>query len=1149
MAASDKTAPGLAGSASSIDAADTLESGGAPAGTIQMRGGQPLDAPGMAAPVMATITGSIVPGVLPPAMPSARYELGDEIARGGMGRVVEATDTLLGRVVALKEALSLDAEALRRFQRETKITARLEHPSIVPVHDAGTMAGGAPYYVMRKVEGRPLERLVATAETLEQRLALIPHIVAASHAVAHAHSRGIVHRDIKPSNILAGDLGETIVIDWGLAKVIGEADELTSRAPSHADLDDDQIRTRAGIVFGTPGFMAPEQLRGLAVTERCDVYALGATLYHMLSRRPPHHAKTADEMMKAAAHAPPTPIGELVFGVPAELSTIVDKALAHDAKDRYQDARALAEDLQRFLTGQLVASHRYTAREKIVRFVRKNRTPVIVVTAAVLALVIGGTVAVTRVIGERDRADHEAHKAKAEQLLAEEQRVRAEDRADKLTLQQARSYVTSNPTQAIAMIKPLAAKQWREVRSIATAARAAGVAWSLPAPQRVSTVELSRDGVRALVAGDDGSVRIYDLAHRTSHVVLERGPRVSARFGDAETRVVVWTGTQLDVLDPVTGKRTAGITAPTPIRDLEIVGVTAYWIDEARALWQLDLSLGLSNATPLEIALDERIEQIAPSPDGRWIALHGETHLLLYDRSAPATPPLEVYFGQTKDLDWADDGSHLAALVDTSIIDVAMAPAPQIVHKAAVGNRQFVTYSTGRMYTIGPTGVGVASRQETGPRRMLVGDPVGLREAYDGAVVAGSQGGIAVLTDDGDHTLFIPAGRLDIVEASARSPYVVGVVEGYLLVWNLSEVLPRRLANQVPTLERFVGNDRVLASYIDNTAEWIDLASGKSTPLGSWSSALLDIAGAPDGRAACAIDLGHHARLVVEGPDAEELDGTVDIAGFASPTQLLLGTRAGTLQLHDLTTRRRTTLVSRHSQLVHMAWGNASPWIAAAFADGTLWRKNLATGVEATTSLPVVAGELLVDVDGTVVFGDTRTLRSWRTSGSIEPLATLPKPIVALGAAGPGLAVAFTRDTTSYVVELGTPDRFTESGMLDTAKAVMARDTGVMVLSQRGTIEVFDPIAKHRWTLASSPGLTLNTPLISNDGRHVIAHRLIADREKRDVEARTPTTLLYWNLDSPDSAASTVKWLEAMTNAVIDPRGPNGLGWQAPGRK
>src|SRR5258706_6144820 len=257
----------------------------APTGANTMPGAAPITgAPPMpaAAPVMATLvpnTAAPMPTVMPPDMPpETRYEYGVEIARGGMGRVVEATDTLLGRTVALKEALSLAPEAVRRFHRETRITARLEHPSIVPVHDAGIAPNGSPYYVMRKISGRPLEELVGRSPELADRLALLPHVVAAANAIAHAHERGVVHRDIKPSNILCGELGETMVIDWGLAKAIGESDDPAAsaptpkRAPSVLDEeDDDGIKTRAGIVFGTPGFMAPEQLRGAPVDERCDV--------------------------------------------------------------------------------------------------------------------------------------------------------------------------------------------------------------------------------------------------------------------------------------------------------------------------------------------------------------------------------------------------------------------------------------------------------------------------------------------------------------------------------------------------------------------------------------------------------------------------------------------------------------------------------------------------------------------------------------------------------------------------------------------------------------------------------------------------------------------------------------------------------------
>ncbi|HSR95450.1 MAG TPA: serine/threonine-protein kinase, partial [Kofleriaceae bacterium] len=189
-----------------------------------------------------------------PLPPSERYRLGAELGRGGMGRVVEAFDVQLGRTVALKEVLprSGSANIARRFAREVQLTARLEHPSIVPVYDSGTTVDGRPFYVMRRVSGRPFDQLMNEAIGLDARLTLLPPLLAAIDAVAHAHRRGVIHRDIKPSNILVGDLGETVVIDWGLAKVIGEDDDKpgTMIAPS------DSLRTQIGAVFGTPGFMS-----------------------------------------------------------------------------------------------------------------------------------------------------------------------------------------------------------------------------------------------------------------------------------------------------------------------------------------------------------------------------------------------------------------------------------------------------------------------------------------------------------------------------------------------------------------------------------------------------------------------------------------------------------------------------------------------------------------------------------------------------------------------------------------------------------------------------------------------------------------------------------------------------------------------------
>jgi hypothetical protein len=462
-----------------------------------------------------------------PSLPPARYVAGDEIARGGMGRVALATDTLLERTVAVKQALTLDPEMLRRFARETKITARLEHPSIVPVYDAGT-DGDAPFYVMRRVSGQPLSELILVSSSFEARIALVPNLLAAAQAVAHAHARGIVHRDIKPANILVGTLGETVVIDWGLAKVVDEPDDDDPIEQAAGD----SLRTRVGTVFGTPGFMSPKQLRGEAVGYAADVYALGASLYFLLSGKPPHHAPTGEAMMELAAEGPPMPLAELVPGVPRELAAIVDTALAYGDR-RYLDASAFAEDLRRFSTGQLVAAHHYSSRERLVRFLRKHRAAVAIGMIALAVIAVGATLSFQRVLAERDRADAEA----AEAVAAREQE---RERADQLTLIRARMLVDTNPTEAIALLKDIdpTSRRLAEAHGLASAAMMRGVPWGMPPPGTATAiVELSPDGERLLQTTIAGELFVWDLTKRT--LVLKRD------FGKGFGLRGIWLGNRI----------------------------------------------------------------------------------------------------------------------------------------------------------------------------------------------------------------------------------------------------------------------------------------------------------------------------------------------------------------------------------------------------------------------------------------------------------------------------------------------------------------------------------------------------------------------------------------------------------------------------
>jgi len=159
---------------------------------------------------------------------TAHYEITRELAHGGMGRIRVARDRRLGRSVAIKEVLVPDGELAQRFEREARITARLQHPSIVAIYEAGVWGNGAPFYAMPLVKGRSFDEVIAEKQTLAERIALLPAALAVADAIAYAHGERVIHRDLKPKNVLVGSFGETIVIDWGLAKALDGSDADTS---------------------------------------------------------------------------------------------------------------------------------------------------------------------------------------------------------------------------------------------------------------------------------------------------------------------------------------------------------------------------------------------------------------------------------------------------------------------------------------------------------------------------------------------------------------------------------------------------------------------------------------------------------------------------------------------------------------------------------------------------------------------------------------------------------------------------------------------------------------------------------------------------------------------------------------------------------
>jgi hypothetical protein len=317
-----------------------------------------------------------------------RYRITRAIGEGGMGRVAEAEDLQFGRMVALKTMLGGgdSSERVRRFGLEAVVTANLDHPGIPAVYERGRDRQGNPFYVMRLVRGRSLRDAIESAETLDDRLRLLPALIDVAQTLAFAHARGVIHRDIKPDNVVVGAYGDTVVIDWGVAKLRGVNANLTTgagaRSGEHAAAGT-STETQHGSVVGTPAYMAPEQAAGRVeeVDERSDVFSLGALLYHLFAGHPPYRGRSSMAVIAKALEVELEPLASVAGDVPPAISAIVDKAMAKDPEQRYASAGQLAEALQ-----EVVAQG---VRGRGSRFVRVFADATSVILTVFMLLVVG----------------------------------------------------------------------------------------------------------------------------------------------------------------------------------------------------------------------------------------------------------------------------------------------------------------------------------------------------------------------------------------------------------------------------------------------------------------------------------------------------------------------------------------------------------------------------------------------------------------------------------------------------------------------------------------------------------------------------------------------------------------------------------------
>ncbi len=380
-----------------------------------------------------------------------RYTQGEEIARGGMGAILNVWDEDLRRELAMKVCRDFDGdegvgERLRElFLEEAQITGQLAHPGVVPVHELGLDDRGRVFFTMPLVRGRTLNDIIDLVRrgeegwTLSRALAVMLKVC---ETMAYAHSKGVIHRDLKPANVMVGRFGETYVMDWGIARLVGEhgSNGNAREAARTLVLTDRSIEkektpglpTISGGVVGTPAYMSPEQARGKLdqLGPRADVYSVGAMLYHLLSGRMPYEDRTetltACTVLGFVMTRPPEPLHEIAPDAPEDLIAVCEKAMARDRRDRYADTMEMAKDIERFLDRRPVHAQPVRPWYALRLWVARNRTVTMTVAASFVVLLVA---LVVFIAGLHSAAERERSAAEKERIAHAESVRRGDEMA------------------------------------------------------------------------------------------------------------------------------------------------------------------------------------------------------------------------------------------------------------------------------------------------------------------------------------------------------------------------------------------------------------------------------------------------------------------------------------------------------------------------------------------------------------------------------------------------------------------------------------------------------------------------------------------------------------------------------------------------
>jgi WD40 repeat protein len=874
---------------------------------------------------------------------TSMYRLETRLGQGGMGVVYRATDVQLGRSVALKlpprnepddrDDRSAGAESSTvswleaRFLREALLTARLQHPGIVPIHQVGRWPSGDVFYTMKLISGRSLQELIGAARDLDERLALLPHVLAAADAVGYAHAQGVIHRDLKPANIMCGPFGETVVIDWGLAK---QLDAGVSEVEAEID-ERARLMTSPGLVLGTPSYMAPEQARGGPTDARADVFALGMIVYHLLAG-----AVAAPDLMAPARK--PT-------GAPPDLIALVRKATAASPGDRYATAKQLADDLRRFQTGQLVGARVYSRSTLVWRWLVRHRSPVLLALLFVGVLVGSSLFSVRRIVREQQAATASRNE---------------------LAVLQARSAMADDPTAALGWLKLADGPtvDWPTVRAIAEDALGRGVARHVLRGHGgpVGVVAIAPGGEYVASSGRDGAVWLWSRSTGQGWMVLYHPGHGNIAFS-ADGAILAasgrngvklyWpaTGAQCALREPA-GNVTALAIGPDP-RSVVLGGA-----DGRVGLWRCDGSamrvLG-SHAGPINaIALSRRGDVIATAgADGA---------IMLWTLATGESRALRGHAGEVNTVAFRGDGGTLAsggADATVRIWDLATGDARILRHRQMVHDVKFSP--SGATLASAGTDLEVALWDlATGDRRTLPWDQVPWVIAFspsgDRLAAAGLAGQVRIWDIEGGASWDLRGHKgavYDVVFAPDGAVVTAGE-DGSVRVWEHPQ--PSASRSEVHPTGAYVfamsadGGAIALGGIAKDPLVRLRSGDGTERIVGRRTGGVLRVALSADGRRIAATGTTDRTAALWDHRTGEptELRGhdePVEDLAF-SPDGALLATASldGTVRLWETGSGRARTLRGHDSWVYSIAFSPDGKQLVSGGRDGTVRLWDLATG-------------------------------------------------------------------------------------------------------------------------------------------------------------------------------------------------------------